>query len=93
MASVVLFIQHILVAMERFLVELIKFHKKSTSELMKEQHVERSDPLCDFFTKLLKSDILQDFFAVLRSFTADNSLLQPTGDVNSTHHTSHFLVQ
>ena len=39
MTFVVFFIQHILVAVERFLVELIKIHKKtSTSELVKEQH-------------------------------------------------------
>ena len=48
MASVVFFIQHILVAVERFLVELIKIQKSSTSELVKEQHIERCDPLCGF---------------------------------------------
>ena len=59
MAFVVFFIQHILVAVERFLVELMKIHKKSsTSELVKEQHIERSDPLCGFFAKLLRSDTL-----------------------------------
>ena len=62
MASVVVFIQHILVAVERFLVELIKIQKSSTSELVKEQHIERGDPLCGFYTKLLRSDTLQDFF-------------------------------
>ena len=30
--------------------------KSSTSELVKEQRVERRDPLCSFFTKLLRSD-------------------------------------
>ena len=29
---------------------------------------------------------------VAGSFTADGNLLQPTGCVNSTSHTSHFLV-
>ena len=62
----------------------------STSELVKEQHMERRDPLCGFFTKLLRNDTLQDFFVVVRWFTADSSLLQPTGRVNSTPHTSHF---
>ena len=38
------------------------FKKSSTSELVKEQHIERSDPLCGFFTKLLRSDTFQDFF-------------------------------
>ena len=64
--------------------------KKSTSELVKEQQKERVDPLCNFFTKLLRSGTLQDFFVVVRSFTADSSLLQPTECVNSTPHTSHF---
>ena len=94
MASVVFFIQCILVTVERFLVELIKNHKKSsTSELVKEQHIERGDPLCSFFTKLLRSDTLQDFFVVrfVHSWH-DSSLLQPTGSVNSTLHTSHFFV-
>ena len=74
--------------------ELIKIHKKSsTSELVKEQHIGRGDPLCGFFTKLLRSDTLQDFFVVVvRSFTADSNLLQPTVSLNSTPHTSHFLV-
>ena len=31
-------------------------------------------------------------FVIVRSFTADSNLLQPTGGVNSTAHTSHFLV-
>ena len=40
----------------------IKIHKKSsTSELVKEQHIERGDPLCGFFTKLLRSDTLNFF--------------------------------
>ena len=91
MASVVLFIQHILVAVERFLVELIKNSKKSsTSELVKEQRIEREDPLYSFFTKLLRSDTLHDFFVVVK--IVDSSLLQPTGrGLNSTPHTSHFL--
>ena len=59
---------------------------------MKEQHIERRNPLCSFFTKLLRSDTLQDFFVVVRSFTADSSLLQPTGCANSTPHKSHFLM-
>ena len=37
-------------------------------------------------------DFRQFFFVVVRSFTADSNLLQPTGGVNSTPHTSHFLV-
>ena len=32
------------------------------------------------------------FFVGVRSFTADSNLLQPTGGVNSTPHTSPFLV-
>ena len=59
---------------------------------MKERHIESGDPLCGFFTKLLRSDSLQDFFVVVRSFTAESNLLQPTEGVNSTPHTSHFVV-
>ena len=66
--------------------------KSKKSEFVKEQHKERRDPLCSFFTKLLRSDTLQNFFVVVRSFTADSSLLQPTGGVNSTPHTSHFIA-
>ena len=31
-------------------------------------------------------------FVAVRSFTADSSLLQPTGSVNTTPHTSHFFT-
>ena len=42
---------------------------------------------------LLRNDTLQDYiYVVVRSFTAESNLLQPTGGVNSTPHTSHFLV-
>ena len=44
-----------------------------------------------FLTKLLKVTLWQ-FFVVVRSFTADSNLLQPTESVNTTPHTSHFLV-
>ena len=56
---------------------------------------EQGNPLSGFFTELLRSDTLQDFFefAVVRSCTADSNLLQPTGSENSTPHTSHFLVE
>ena len=42
-----------------------------------------------------QSETLTSFFflkknVVVRSFTADTNLLQPTGGVNSTPHTSHF---
>ena len=73
MASVVFLIQHILVAVERFLVELMTIHKKSsTSELVKEQHRERGDPLCRFFKKSFRSETLQDFllFVAIRSFNS-----------------------
>ena len=50
-----------------------------------------------FLPKSFRSETLQDFlfvllFVAVRSFTADSSLLQPTRGVNSTPHTSHFLV-
>ena len=48
---------------DRFLVELMKIHKKSTaSELMKEQHIERGDPLCRFFTQTPQTCRLARFF-------------------------------
>ena len=56
---------------------------------------ERGDPLSGFFTKLLRSDTLTSFFknfVLVRSCAAACNLLQPTGCVNSTPHTSHFLV-
>ena len=55
--------------------------------------MERDDTLCGLFTKLLRSDNLQDFFVVVKSFTVDSNLLQPTGGVNSTPHMTHFLVE
>ena len=48
----------------------------------------RATCLRRFLTKLLRSDTLQDFFVVVRSFTAERSLLQPTG-VWTTHLTRH----
>ena len=61
MASVVLFIQHIMVAVERFLVELINSTQSSTSELVKERHVERRDPLCRFFKKRSEARLCNTF--------------------------------
>ena len=52
-------------------------HKSSISELVKLLHIERSDPLCGFFTKLRRSDTLH--FVLARSFTADGNLQQPNG--------------
>ena len=97
MAFVVFFIRNIMVAVEWPLVEIIKFIKVKylwARELS--GTTERRDPSSGFFTKLLKSDTLQNFFeeiVVVRSLTADGNLLQPTGGVNRTLHTSHFLVE
>ena len=46
------------------------------------------------FSKNLRRVDFQDFLNVVavRSFTADGSLLQPTGCVNTTHHTFIFAV-
>ena len=57
---------------------------------MKEQHVERGDPLCRFFKNVQKRDFARFFVVAVRSFTADSSLLQPKVGVNSTLRTSHF---
>ena len=64
MTSVVFFIQHIMVAVERFLVELIKF--------IKVKHLWARE---------------------MSGITERGHLLQLTGGVNSTLHTSHFLVE
>ena len=65
----------------------------TASELMKEQHIERGDPLCLFFTQPQTCRLSRFFwFVAVRSFTADSSLLQPTGGVNTTPHTSHFFI-
>ena len=51
------------------------------------------DPLCRFFTQSQTCRLSRIFeFVAGRSFTADSSLLQPTGGVNTTPHTLHFLT-
>ena len=45
-----------------------------------------------FLTNLVRVTLWQYFFVVVRSLTVDSNLLQATGCVNSTPHTSHFLV-
>ena len=45
-----------------------------------------------FLHKVAQKLHFASFLVVVRSFTADSNLLQPTGCVNSTPHTSHFLV-
>ena len=50
--------------------------------------------MCRFFTQPQTCRLSRFFqFVAVRSFTADSSLLQPKGGVNTTLHTSHFLVQ
>ena len=56
---------------------------------------EQGDLLKRLSHKAAQSDTLTSFFeknVEVRSFTADSNLLQPTGAVNSTPHTSHFLA-
>ena len=55
MAPVVFFIQYILVAVERFVVELMTINKLSNWAHVKSSMIERGDPLCRFCTKLLSS--------------------------------------
>ena len=57
---------------------------------------EQGDLLKTLLHKAAQRETLTSFFFakkkdVVRSFTADSNLLQPTGCVNSTPHTSHFL--
>ena len=63
MASVVFFIQQIMVAVERFLVELIKFIIKVMHLWAREMSgvIERGDMLSGFYAMLFRSDILQVF--------------------------------
>ena len=97
MASTVFFIQHILVTVERFLVELMTINKKESPQLSscKAQHDRTVRPVVPFLHTTSDVSIFKVFFlfVAVRSFTADSSLLQPTGGVNTTPHTSHFLVQ
>ena len=88
MASVVFFIQHILVAVERFLVELMTINQKVRNWAhVKSSMIERGDPLCRFFTQP-QTCRLSRFFVAVRSFTGDSSLLQPTVCVKTTPHTT-----
>ena len=55
--------------------------------------IERRHPLCRFFTQPQTCRLSRFFrFVAVRSFTADSSLLQPTGGVNTTPRPSHFLI-
>ena len=95
MASIVFFIQHILVAVERFLVEVMTINKKVRNWAhVKSSMKEPEDPLCRFFTQTSDESTFKIFwFVAVRSFTGDSSLLQPTVCVNTTPHTSHFLTE
>ena len=58
---------------------------------VKSDMIERRDPLCRLFTKLQMYRLSRFFrFVAVRSFTVDSCLLQPTGGVNTTPHTSIF---
>ena len=81
-----------LVAMERFLVELMT-ESPRLSLRAKSDMIERGDPLwVPSFHKTSDVSTFKMFlrFVAVRSFTADSSLLQPTGGVNTTPHTVHF---
>ena len=49
-------------------------------------------PVVRFLHKAAQKWHFAIFFVVVRSFTADSNLLQPTEGVSCTPHTSHFLV-
>ena len=94
MASVNFFIQHIMVAVERSLVELIK--------IMKVKHLwagemsgiaERGDPLKRLLHLAAQSDTLTLFLNLLKSDRLQLiAICCNRRGVNSTPHTSHFLV-
>ncbi len=95
MASVVFFIQHILVAVERFPVELIKIHESQPQlSSCKERHDRNVETRCAVSSHKPQTCRLAIFFGfvAVRSFTADSSLLQQTECVNTTPHASHLLT-
>ena len=72
-----------------------KWHPSSSSSTScaRERAVYRTGrPVVRFLHKAAQKWHFERFFVVVRSFTADSNLLQPTGGVNTTPHTSHFLV-
>ena len=83
-----------LVAMERFLVELMTINKKVQNWThVRSDMTERWDPLCAVFSQNLRCVDFEDFFefVAVRSFTT-GSLLQPTGGVNTHLTPSNFKV-
>ena len=70
-----------------------KIHQKSSTLWARERAAYRTGrPVVRLLHKAAQKWQFARFFVVVRSFTGDGNLLQPTGGVNSTHHTSHFLV-
>ena len=92
MASIEFFIQYILVAMERILVELMTINKKVRNWAhVKSSMIERQTRCVPSFHKTSDVSTFKIFwFVAVRSFTADSSLLQPTGVVNTTPRASIF---
>ena len=79
MTSIVFFIEHILVVVEGFLVELsMTINKKVRNWAhLKSSMIERGDPLCRFFTQPQTCRFSRFFqFVAVRSYTADSCLLQ-----------------
>ena len=84
MAPIDFFIQHILVAMERFLEELMTINKKVRGLAhVKSDMIERGDPLCRLFTKP-QTCRLSRFFSLLQL-----DRIQLSTDGVCEHHTSH----
>ena len=86
-AFVVFFIQYFMVAVERTLVELINQRLSITSELMEWAASKNRETCfgCSLIKKLRVEFLTRFFkFVVVRSFTVDSNLLQPTGGVNRT---------
>ena len=95
MILVVFFIQHILVAVERFLVEFLTINKKVCNWAHVKSSRLNGETRCAVSSQNFRLVVFQVFFifqfVAVRSFTAYSSLLQPTLCVN-TLHTSHFLT-
>ena len=84
-----------LVALERFLAELMTISRKVHNWAhVKSDMIERETRCeCRLFTKPQTCWLSSFFkFVAVRSFAADSSLLQPTGGVSTTRHTSHVLT-
>ena len=92
MASVVFFIQHILLAVERFLVDHMTINKEVRNWAhVKSSMIERRDPLCRFFTQPQTCLLSRFFFSLLQLDRLQLTAVCCNRRVVCEHHTSHFV--